>query len=100
MVNSGFRSTRITSCSSPSRRFSSREAAIPPKPPPRMSVRAVTRSAPRLGAVELELTQLDAPNLAGERLRQIGHELDQPRIGVGREALANEALDLVRELVR
>ena len=49
--------------------------------------------------VELELAQLDPADLAGQRLRQVGDELDQPRVRVGGEPLAHEALDLVGELV-
>ena len=50
--------------------------------------------------IELELTELDAADLPRQRLRQIGDELDQARIGVGREPLADEGLDLGGELVR
>ena len=54
----------------------------------------VTRSA-----LELPLAQLDPPDLAGERLRQVVHELDLARIRVGGVALAHVALDLVGQLV-
>ena len=47
IVNSGLRSTSTTSWSSPSNAFSSTAAAIPPKPPPRTSVRALTTPAAR-----------------------------------------------------
>ena len=42
-------------------------------------------------ALELLLAQLDAPDLAGERLRQVVDELDLARVGVGREVAADEA---------
>ncbi len=48
IVNSGLRSTSTTSCSSPSRRFSSTEAAMPPKPPPRIERPVVTRRDARV----------------------------------------------------
>src|SRR5207244_4899011 len=49
---------------------------------------------------ELELPELDAADLAGERLRQVAHELDTPWICVRRQALADERLDVVREPLR
>jgi len=50
--------------------------------------------------VELELAELDAADLARERLRQVGDELDAARVCVGGEAVADERLDLVGEGVR
>src|SRR4051812_39383416 len=48
----------------------------------------------------LRLAQLDAPDLPGERLRQVVHELDLARVRVRRVAVAHEALDLVGKVVR
>ena len=56
----------------------------------RSSRHAVRRSGPGLGAIELQLAELDAPDLAGEGLRQVGHELDQARVRIRREPLADE----------
>jgi hypothetical protein len=36
-----------------------------------------------LRSFELELTKHDAADLAGQRLRQVGDELDAPRVGIG-----------------
>ena len=47
----------------------------------------------------LALAQLDPPDLAGQRLGQVGHELDHARVGVGREVVADERLDLLGQLV-
>jgi hypothetical protein len=41
----------------------------------------LTAYAPR--SLELELTKHDASDLAGQRFRQVGDELDAPRVGVG-----------------
>src|SRR5205085_6585834 len=49
--------------------------------------------------LELELPQLDPPDLPRERLRQVLDELDSAWIRVRRQALADEGLDLGRELV-
>src|SRR6266540_6876399 len=58
-------------------------------------------SGPRsVRALELALAEHDPADLAGERLREIGNELDAPWIGIGREPFANERLDLLAELVR
>ena len=50
-------------------------------------------------ALELLLSQLHPPDLAGQRLRQVVHELDLARVGVRGVALAHVALDLVGQLV-
>src|SRR5919199_1303854 len=47
----------------------------------------------------LALPQLDAPDLAGERLRQVVDELDPARVGVRRQPVADEALDVLGHLV-
>src|SRR5439155_1249345 len=47
----------------------------------------------------LGLAQLDPADLAGQRLRQVRHELDLARIGVRGVALAHEELDLLGVLV-
>ena len=47
----------------------------------------------------LGLAQLDPADLAGQRLRQVVHELDLARVGVGGQVAAHELLDLVRRLV-
>src|SRR5947209_13167460 len=51
------------------------------------------------GLPELLLSQLDPPDLAGQRLRQIGDELDLARIRVCREVVANERLDLLGQRI-
>src|SRR6187551_2726765 len=78
---------------------------FPPKPivprvstetrrPLRPSCRCSMALSPRLGllALPLLLAQLHPPDLAGQRLRQVGHELDLARVGVGRVALAHVLL--------
>src|SRR4029450_9734780 len=45
------------------------------------------------------LAQLGAADLAGEGLGQVVDELDLARVGVGREALADVALELAGQLV-
>ena len=57
------------------------------------------RGRVRLLALALLLAQLHPADLAGERLRQVVHELDLARVGVGRVALAHVVLDLVGQLV-
>src|SRR5437763_11558908 len=47
----------------------------------------------------LAFAELDPPDLAGERLRKIGHELDAARVRVGGEPLAHEPLDLLAQFV-
>src|SRR3954469_1551398 len=49
---------------------------------------------------ELPLAQLDSPDLAGERLREVVHELDLARVGVGGQPVAHVRLDLPHQLVR
>ncbi len=46
----------------------------------------------RVSAVELELAELDPADLPGERLRQLGDELDPARVRVRREAFADDVL--------
>src|SRR3954465_4034585 len=48
----------------------------------------------------LRLSQLDAADLAGERLRQIADELDLARVRERRQVPAHELLDVVLELRR
>src|SRR3954452_21959570 len=62
--------------------------------PPARSLRA------RGGLLLLPLgvAQLDPPDLAGERLRQVVHELDLARVRVRRVAVADEPRDLVGQL--
>src|ERR671933_1169882 len=47
----------------------------------------------------LALPQLDAPDLAGERLRQVVDELDPARVGVRRQPVADEVLDVLGHVV-
>src|SRR3954453_16410801 len=61
---------------------------------------AVCLDRPTGGLIELELTKLDPANLPGECLRELVDELDAPRVGVRREPLPDERLDLRRKLVR
>src|SRR5215217_7165664 len=51
-------------------------------------------------ALALLLAQLDPPDLPGQRLRQVRHELDLARVRVRRVALAHVLLDRGRQLVR
>ena len=44
---------------------------------------ATVLAANALRSFELELTKHAAADLAGERLRQVGDELDAPRVGIG-----------------
>src|SRR3954449_7908514 len=53
-----------------------------------------------LRRLHLRLAQLDAADLAGQRLGELVDELDLARVGVGRQPAAHEGLDLVDELVR
>ena len=46
-------------------------------------------------ALALQLTQLEALDLAGGGLGQLGHELDKARVLVGRQTLFDEGLELV-----
>src|SRR4051794_18551750 len=55
---------------------------------------------PALRRLHLRLAQLDAADLAGQRLGALADELDLARVGVGRQPAAHEGLDLVDELVR
>jgi hypothetical protein len=47
----------------------------------------------------LPVAQLDPPDLSGQSLGQVGDELDPAWVGVAGKALADEALDLIGELV-
>ena len=47
-------------------------------------------AAIRLVAGGVALAQLDSADLAGQRLRQLVDELDPPRVGVRRQAVADE----------
>src|SRR5262249_24616168 len=66
---------------------------------PRMLLPGPPGSAAGTCSLQLEPPELDAADLPRERLRQGRHGLESARIGVGGEALAHEALDLVGELV-
>src|SRR3954464_10088615 len=61
---------------------------------------ATLRLSRGLLLLALGLTQLDAADLAGERLRQVVDELDLARVGERRQVAAHELLDLVHELAR
>src|SRR5215218_6027877 len=54
----------------------------------------------RLGVLGLTLAQLDAADLAGQGLREVVHELDLPRVGVGGQAGTHMVLDVAYQLVR
>src|SRR5438270_8936040 len=86
----------------PSRTFPDPRGSLSQHPPPRNQAPLVrpsgTRSVRR--ACPLTLAQFDAPDLAGEGLRQVGHELDEARVGVGGVAVAYEGLDLLFQGVR
>src|SRR4051812_36992352 len=61
---------------------------------------AIRLHKPANSSVGVALAQLDAPDLAGQRLGQLVDELDDARIRVGRVALADVRRDLLAQLVR
>src|SRR3954452_7428324 len=87
--------TPLGSCSSPA-------ADSPAAIRSRNAIRREYFSAARWlrAALALRFAELDSADLASQRLRELVHELDLPRVGVGREMAADEPLDLITELVR
>src|SRR3954462_3653773 len=87
--------TPLGSCSSPA-------ADSPAAIRSRNAIRREYFSAARWlrAALALRFAELDSADLASQRLRELVHELDPPRVGVGREMTADEPLDLIPELVR
>ena len=61
---------------------------------PSVSTDQPIRKSGPAGSVQLELPQLEAANLAGERLRQVGDELDAARVCLRGEVVADERRDL------
>src|SRR3954452_20620389 len=57
-------------------------------------------AAPLSALLHLPLAQLDAADLAGQRLRQVLDELDPAGVRVGRQPRAHVRLDVGHELVR
>src|SRR5689334_5200303 len=53
----------------------------------------VSRLLPR--PLALDLAKLEALHLAGLGARQVGHELDRPRVFVGRDFRLREVLDVL-----
>src|SRR4051794_18760610 len=73
-------------------------AADEPQPAASASAAIASPLARRL-RLPLLLAQLDPANLAGQRLRQVLHELDPARIRVLRQAAADEGADVGCQVV-
>src|SRR4051795_851444 len=73
-------------------------AADEPQPVARASA-AIASPLTRRLRLPLLLAQLDPANLAGQRLRQVVHELDPARIIVVRRAATNERGGCGRQIV-
>src|SRR5205085_3782756 len=94
-------STPARHSSGPSPTSSTSSAAMsarPTLPAPLPSRSGKSSPADRSGAGPL--AQLYPPDLARERLGQLGDELDLAGIGVRRQAFAHEVLDVLGQLVR
>src|SRR3954447_8029859 len=70
-----------------------------PAPTTPMSRTSAMRRRLLLRRLHLALAQLDAADLAGERLRQVVDELDLARVRVRRQPVADVALDRLHDLV-
>src|SRR3954451_25329790 len=79
------------------------DSAIPdpmkPAPTTPISRTSAMRRRLLLRRLHLALAQLDAADLPGEGLREVVDELDLARVGVGGQAVADVALDVLDEVV-